>query len=361
MKCIRYLSFLLITACIGIPVQAQSEQRVIEFIQLLDSLRIEAHIPGLSVAVVKNQEVVYAGGLGYSNPEKKIPASAETVYDVASVAKPISAVVALRLNEEGVLNLDQPMSDYSEWTDFCSEFSEQPSIFARDLQCNPSDHTLRHLLSHTATGKPGTRFLYNPVLYSWASRPVMEAAEAQFSDLVKQYVFEPARMTHSARRYRDLPLRNDLAQLLAPGHIIDLSGTAKPAPEPGPQGDGAAGGVITTVLDLTRFDIALDQGKLISVKSRKIMMTPFQTDGGDLLPYGIGWFVEEYHGQTLIWHSGWWEDAYSALYLKIPDLDLTFIILANSEGIWWNNSLDEAEVYRSTFARAFLEAFAGEY
>ena len=58
-----------------------------------------------------------------------------------------------------------------------------------------------------------------------------------------------------------------------------------------------------------------------------------------------------------MWHSGWWEDAYSALYLKVPALNLSFIILANSEGVWWDNPLDRAEVERSEFAQAFLQAF----
>jgi hypothetical protein len=67
--------------------------------------------------------------------------------------------------------------------------------------------------------------------------------------------------------------------------------------------------------------------------------------------------VQEYQGRTLVWHSGWWDDAYSALYLKVPSLDLTFIVLANSEGVWWDNPLDRAEVHRSEFAQAFLSTF----
>ena len=59
------------------------------------------------------------------------------------------------------------------------------------------------------------------------------------------------------------------------------------------------------------------------------MMAPARSSNGEALPYGLGWYVEEYQGHTLVWHSGWREDAYSALYLKIPSLDLTFIVLAN--------------------------------
>jgi CubicO group peptidase (beta-lactamase class C family) len=327
------------------------------FVERLDSLRRAASIPGLSVAVVKDHAVVLALGLGFADAEHRIPATAETPYDIASVAKPLSAVVALRLVEDGALDLDRPMVDYSDWGNFCSEFSQQSSIFARDLRCQPSVHTLRHLLSHTATSTPGNHFSYNPVLYSWASRPIMAAADTSFSELVDRYVFTPAGMTRSARKHRALPVPEDLAQLLAPPHLIGPSGAIERAPALPPQGDGAAGGIITTVLDLARFDIALDQGVLISAASRDAMLAPVRSSNGEALAYGLGWFVQEYRGHTLVWHSGWWEDAYSALYLKVPALDLSFIVLANSEGVWWDNPLDKAEVQRSAFAQAFLRAF----
>lgn len=330
---------------------------VAAFIQRLDSLRRAADIPGLAVAVLADGAIVIAAGLGYADLEAHVPATAETAYNVASVTKPISAVLALRLVETGVLDLDRPMVEYSEWADFCSAFSEQPSIFARGLRCRPPRHTIRHLLSHTAAGTPGTAFSYNPVLYSWASRPISAAAGAPFSELVTRFVLEPAGMTASARTHRDLPLPRAIAERLAPPHRVDSTGAVVRAPPPPPQGDGAAGGIISTVLDLARFDVALDGGVLISDASREAMMAPTVSNAGESLPYGLGWFVEDYRGERLVWHSGWWEDAYSALYLKVPSRRLTFIVLANSEGIWWDNPLDRAEVEQSAFARAFLTTF----
>ena len=327
------------------------------FIERLDSLRKAANIPGLSVAVVKDQSVLLALGLGYADAELRILTTADTPYDIASVTKPLSAVVALRLAEQGLIDLDQPMSEYSEWAEFCVDFSQQPTIFAKELQCEPQVHTLQHLLSHTATLTPNTSFSYNPVLYSWASRPIMSATSTAFSTLVDQYVFKPAGMLNSARKHRDLELREDLATRTAPPHHIGSTGYIEKSPPPSPQGDGAAGGVIATVLDLAMFDIALDQGVLLSAESRETMMSPTQSSSGEALPYGIGWYVQQYQGQTLVWHSGWWEEAYSALYLKVPKLNLSFIILANSEGIWWDNPLDRAEVQRSEFAQAFLSSF----
>ena len=323
-------------------------------IEELDALRQKARIPGLSVAVVDHGAVVLLAGLGSSDLETGRPATPETPYDIASVTKPTSAVVALRLAEEGVLDLDTPMVEYSDWLDFCEAFREQPSIFARDLRCDPPAHTERHLLTHTATGELGEHFSYNPVLYSWASRPIMAATGTSFSELVAEYVLEPAGMTRSARRHRDLPLPADLAEDLAPPHRIDENGLAVRAPALDAQGDGAAGGLVSTVVDLARFDMALDGGRLLSPASRAAMMTPVRNRAGEPQPYGIGWFIQELEGDKLVWHSGWWEDAYSAIYLKVPEREVTLILLANSEGLWWGNPLDEARIEDSEFARSFL-------
>lgn len=324
------------------------------FLRDLDALRREREIPGLSVAVVKDQTLILAQGLGIADLEKETPATAETPYNIASVSKPISAVVALKLAEAGVLNLDRPIAEYSQWGEFCKDFTAEPSLFSRDLRCEPPVHTLRHLLSHTATGVPGERFSYNPIVYSWASRPLMALTEKPFSSLVDQYVFQPAKMTRSARKHRDLPLPADLEAALAPPHRKDEAGRMVRAPALQPQGDGAAGGVISTVLDLAKFDMALDRGELISAKSRELMMTPVRSSQGQAQPYGLGWFVEDYEGHRLVWHSGLWENAYSALYLKVPEKSVTLILLANSDGIWWDNALDKAEVEKSPFAQLFL-------
>ena len=165
-------------------------------------------------------------------------------------------------------------------------------------------------------------------------------------------------MTRSARSYRKLPLRADLAADLARPYHADSAGAFVLSDPPEPQGDGAAGGVISTAMDIARFDIALTRGVLLAARSRKAMWTPTRTPAGKLLPYGIGWFVKAWHGERLLWHTGLWEGQYSALYLKAPARHLTLILLANSDGLNWPNPLDGADVLQSPFARALLEDFA---
>ncbi|MBT8487461.1 MAG: serine hydrolase, partial [Gemmatimonadetes bacterium] len=117
-----------------------------------------------------------------------------------------------------------------------------------------------------------------------------------------------------------------------------------------PQGDGAAGGVISTVRDLANFDLALDAGALIADSLRDEMWSQVGPD----IPYGIGWFVTDVGENPVVWHTGLWEGAYSALYLKVPALRATLLLLANSDGLRWETTLSEAVVTRSPFAQAFF-------
>lgn len=326
-----------------------------------DSLRRSQRIPGLAIAILRDTTLVLARGFGLADVEQQIPVTPETPFNIASVSKPISAVVALRLAQDGVLELDRPMRWYQGFGEFCDAARASGGIFFADFACTDDRLTLRHVLSMTANGEPGTRFWYNPPSYSWASRPMAEVTGRPFSDLVDSLVFRPAGMRHAARTNRNLPLRADLAALLAVPYHIDSSGRAVRSEPPPPQGDGAAGGVIASALDLTAFDIALSEGRLLEPEWRARLWTPARTPSGRRLPYGVGWFLGEIQGRRVAWHTGLWEGRYSALYLKLlddsPEDRLTLILLANSDALQWPTRFDEAVVDRSPYARAFVNAF----
>jgi CubicO group peptidase (beta-lactamase class C family) len=327
-----------------------------------ESLRVALRIPGLAVVVLRDTTVVLARGFGFADLERRVPVTPDTPFNIASVSKPISAVVALRLVEQGRLDLDRPMVAYTGFEEFCREAREGGGIFFRDYSCD-STLTLRHVMSMSANGTPGTRFWYNPPSYSWASRPMMQVTKATFSDLVRQLVLDPAGMRNSARINRALPLRADLAATLARPYALDSTGTPAPAPPPPPQGDGAAGGVVSTAMDLARFDVALNTGRLLSPASLTAMWAPGRAPDGTALPYGIGWFVADVPdsgnatGERLVWHTGLWEGAYSALYLRAPKRRLALILLANSDGLRWDSRFDEAVPLRSPFVRSLLAEF----
>jgi hypothetical protein len=117
----------------------------------------------------------------------------------------------------------------------------------------------------------------------------------------------------------------------------------------------AAAGIKASPRAIAAFDIAFDSGVLVP---RAVIKRIERTKIGRLGDYRQGWWLEDWNGQRLMWHSGWDEARYSALYLKIPERRLTLIVFANTEAIWWGNSLVKAEVTESPIARRFLEIFA---
>jgi CubicO group peptidase (beta-lactamase class C family) len=341
---------------------ARPDAEVTALLAQLDTLRAAAHIPGMAVAVLRDGQVEALQGLGLANVEAGVATTADTPFDIASVSKPIAGVVALQLAQDGQLDLDRPMQSFAGFAQFCAAARAEPGPFFRDVDCDHPRLTLRAVLSMSANGEPGTRFFYNPPLFSWASRPMAQASGTPFSTLVQARVFDVAGMTRSARRHRALPLRADLAADLAPPYRIDADGRPQRNSPPPPQGDGAAGGVISTARDLARFDQALDEGRLLTAAARRELQRP----AAQGLPYGLGWFLGDAGvgsgTRAVIWHSGLWEERYSALYLKLLPVrgrrSATLILLANSDGLRWESRMNEATLARSPFAQAFLQAMA---
>jgi CubicO group peptidase (beta-lactamase class C family) len=121
---------------------------------------------------------------------------------------------------------------------------------------------------------------------------------------------------------------------------------------------GTAAGLVSNVIDVCKFSLALDNDLLMLPKSRELMFTPFLSNEGQELPYGLGWFIDNNEGIKLIWHYGYW-DAVSSLIIKVPEKELAFVVLANSDRLSSASpgiGTDE-DVNRSVVAQEFLNAF----
>jgi hypothetical protein len=111
------------------------------------------------------------------------------------------------------------------------------------------------------------------------------------------------------------------------------------------------------VRDLARFDAALDDRVLLRGESLSLAWTNTVSSAGTTMPFGLGWFVQSYNGVRIVWHFGLLPDSYSSLVLKVPDRNLTLILLANSDGLSAGFSLADGDVTSSLFARMFLRLF----
>jgi CubicO group peptidase (beta-lactamase class C family) len=142
-------------------------------------------------------------------------------------------------------------------------------------------------------------------------------------------------------------------QRLAVPYRVDIRRRATRSDYPS-RGISASGGLIASALDLASFDAALDDdGVLLNAAARAAS----QQRGGTNIPTGLGWFVQTYNNQRVVWHFGNMPNAFSSLMVKVPERDLTLILLANSDGLTAPFALDQGDVTASLFARLFLRTF----
>jgi CubicO group peptidase (beta-lactamase class C family) len=119
---------------------------------------------------------------------------------------------------------------------------------------------------------------------------------------------------------------------------------------------GTAAGLISSVLDMAKYDIAVDRHRFLTKETQQLAFTPFTSTGGEALPYGLGWFTQDYKGTRLIWHYGYWTGN-SSLILKVPERNLTFIAMANTDNLSRPTDLGSGDVLSSPVGMAFLQTF----
>lgn len=328
----------------------------------ISALQEQYMLPSVSIAIVSNQKTIYAKGFGYADIENSIPATGDTPYRIASITKPVASVIMLRLAEKGLLDLDTKLSEC--WPGYYDHFSrleklireKAPQYYGLIEQYNYENGTitLRHMLTHTSEGVPGNAFKYSGFLYSQLSHLVDSVSDRDFYTCVKEIIL-------------DLDMDNSLPCQADTWRPYVINNLAKPyvktdenklVPGRYPQPDlGAGAGIVASVTDLAKFDIAFDRGELISDTMRKLAFTPAVLNNGTKAPYGLGWFIGTYNNHTIVFHTGWQPGSFSGLYAKIIDRDLTVIMLANSEGLIapFMNDLGTGNIGASPFIREFLD------
>lgn len=311
-----------------------------EFATRLERLRVQARIPGISVAIAKGQQVVWAQGFGIADIDRQIPVVPTTSFHLASLTKPFAATVIMQLVEEGKVSLDDPVSKYG-------------------IQLQSSGVVLvRHLLTHTSEGVPGAVFRYNGNLYGLLDSVIHRATGHTFAEELEARILGPLHLPNSAPNNLSASDffvagfdRTTFEANLARGYTV--SGSTM-VPTAYPDYFGTAAGLIASSLDVAAFSMAMDRDAFLNPATKALMFTPARSTTGATLPYGLGWFVSQSHGVKLVWHYGLWT-AISALIIKVPDRGLKYVVLANTSGLSEPYNI-VGDVRNSPWAREFLDA-----
>jgi len=298
-------------------------------------------VPAVSVAVATGGELRYSRGFGMSDLENFVPAKAATVYRLGSISKPITAVAAMQLVERGKLDLDAPVQKYV------------PSFPAK-----PWPLTSRHLLGHlggirhyrgdqefgsTKTypnlletlkifqddpllSEPGTKYSYTTYGFSLLGAVVESASGMRFVDYLKENIFKPAGMSTMGpdEVSRITPNRARGYHRTTAGEIENcgLADTSNKIP---------GGGLSSSVEDLVKFAIAVQRGVLLRKETVERMFTRQKTRDGQLVNYGLGWFVREQEGRKTVTHGGSQQGTATNLYLSPADGPLV-AVMTNLDG-----------------------------
>lgn len=319
---------------------SDSRSRFDSFDRELIELRELLEIPGLSAAVVEKGKVVWSRAYGLREKDRKLPTTLDTVFPIASLTKTFTAALVMQLVQQGKLSLDDPVRKYH------SDPDVEPGTRIRDY------------LTHTSEGTPGSRFSYNSERFARLA-PILEKVSGKsFRSLVAEDILDKLHMDQSVPGLdaaRELGQRYEPALLtLARPHVL-RSGALEQLVFPSETLNGASG-ILSTVGDLGKYVAALRDNTLVSAERKALMFTPSLSSSGRKLPYGLGWFVQVYRGQKLVWHFGQ-ETGFSSLLLMVPGRDLALILEANSSALSEPFWLLFGDAARSPFALAFLRDF----
>lgn len=319
----------------------------------LDSLREQAGIPGLAAAIVDGGGIAWERAYGAQDIGRFISARTDTPFHADGLTQTITAAMALSCEEQRRLSLDETL------TKFGYEGVEP-------------DASLRQLLTHTS-GPPGNlTFAHRPErlapLWPILRTCTVDSYRETFANLLARLAMNDsvpgANIIHVVPPAEGVPFPEDVErytavlQRRATPYSVDDRGRARLSGYP----EAAAvltpsSGLITTVRDLAKFDVALKQGLLVSPDTLAAAWSPPVGNSGLPLPHGIGWFVQQHNGEKVVWQFGMTENASSSLMITLPARGITLILMANSDGLVRLYSPANGDVTLSPFARLFLNMF----
>ncbi len=293
------LEFMNTEAIAGGPTSALGQTKP-EVIAALDStipdLMSKARIPGLSVALIWDGEVVWEKGYGIKNKRTGEPVDSRTVFEAASLTKPFFASVAMSLADSGVIDLDRPLVEYVPQDSIEKGMGhpfDYPGFRADWLKRITARMVLSHSsgLPHGERGKPypilfepGSKFSYSADGYYFLQKAIEHLRREPLEETMRKCVIGPLHMDRSSMVWDDRFSTN-----VAVGH--SLLGITSGSPRKYTEANAAAS-LYTTAGDYAKFVTALMNGSFPGLRSVDQMLTP-QINVSDSVSWSLGFGIEK--------------------------------------------------------------------
>jgi CubicO group peptidase (beta-lactamase class C family) len=321
-------------------------------------------IPGVSLAVCRDGKIVKASGYGVANVEWGIPVTPATIFQTGSVGKQFTATAVMMLVEEGKLGLDDKISKFIPeapvtWNDVTvrsllthtsgiADYGGEEDTMGKGVINFRKDYSEEELVQAFAKMPKdfptGEKWSYSNTGYVLLGVIIHRVTGKFYGDFLQDRIFKPLGMT-STRIISEA----DIVPHRSSGYRLvngELKNQEWVSPTLNTTADGA---LYTNVLDLAKWDAALDTTKLIKRSSLDAMWTPAKLTSGKTYPYGFGWDLASKQGHRAVSHDGAWQGFTMSMSRYLDDR-LTVIVMTNLDS---DNS--EPEKITDEVARIYLK------
>jgi CubicO group peptidase (beta-lactamase class C family) len=340
-----------------------------DFDAYVDATRKQFDVPGIAVAIVKDGKIVLEMGSGVRKLGDPAKVDAHTRFAIASNTKAFTAASLAILADEKKLDMNDRVVDRLPWFQMSDPYVTR-EMRVRDLLAHRSGLSLGagDLLYWPATtyttkevverlryvpiaNSFRAEYAYDNILFAVAGLVIEQVSGRPWADFVRDRIFQPLGMTESITSAPDHINPGDDTAI---GHAKFDFKDLKPVEPMSWNNNPSAGGIYSSVHDLSKWmtmqlaggvytDANGKQQRLFSAARQKEMwslLTPIRIPEPSVpelkaaVPnfsgYGEGWFVSDYRGHKLVWHTGGWPGMVSRLTL-VPDLNLGVVVLTNQE------------------------------
>lgn len=325
-------------SCAIAQAQATSASQIAERLDVLAKEALSRPVAGISVAVARDGQVVFARGYGLANLEQAVAVTPNTVFHIASISKNILAAVVLQLADEGRLGLDDDVTKYVpeaptqgrhvtvrqllNHTSGIYSFTSLPDAAANERLDLTHEQVLALIKDKPFDFEPGTSWRYDNSAFYIAGMVVERVTKQEYGAYVRAHLFKPLGMNSAS-----LCDARMVVPRLASGYEMD-QGKLVNAAFMTWKLPFAAGAVCATAEDLLKWQAALDGGRVLTASSLRLMRTPTTLKDGTSIDYGLGTRLGSLEGHRVLGHTGG-GGGFNSLLASFPDDHLTIAILMN--------------------------------
>jgi CubicO group peptidase (beta-lactamase class C family) len=292
------------------------------------------HIPGLSVAVVKDGAIVKRAGYGLANVELGVVVTPETMFQSASVGKQFTAALVLLLAADGKLAIDAPVSNHlpdapESWTKITPRelLSHTSGLAAEDPAIDlRKDYSEEELLQSAFTvpviAAPGEKWSYSNLGYQVLGILCSRVGGRFYGDQLRERIFIPLGMSTRVISERVIVPNRAAGYDRENGELFNQAWVS---PTLNTTADGS---LYLTANDLALWSLALESNTPLSEAMRNESWTPVKLNDGSATDYGLGWHIGKTRGHRFVDHTGSWQ-GFNSYFVRYVNDRLAVIVLAN--------------------------------